>query len=107
MGKRHPPKTKTKLITDDYGIKGLIYKQENHGRPINLSKAMTRPAYAGTSIEQKQIFHKSICEGCGYWSEPDPGRPKDCTFPWGHPMDADIAVAQYLPCKEEYYAEDI
>lgn len=105
MGKRHPPKTK--LIADDYGIEGLIYKQENHSRPINLSKAMTRPAYAGTSIEQKQIFHKSICEGCGYWSEPDPGRSKDCTFPWGHPMDADIAVAQYLPCKEEYYAEDI
>ena len=107
MGKRHPPKTKVKPIYDDNGIDGIIYKQENHGRPINLSKAMTRPAYAGTSIEQKQIHHFNRCEGCGYWREPEPGRPKRCQFPWGHPLDADVAVAPYLPCKEEYYAEDI
>lgn len=101
MGKGHPPKTKTKLIADDYGIEGLIYKQENHGRPINLSKAMTRPAYAYTSAQQKLIFKQSACLSCGYYYKTEEMPKEECIFPWDDPQDYDMAAYDYLPCKGE------
>ena len=75
-----------------------------------LSKAMMRPAYAHTSMEQKRIFPKNECNRCGYWRETEFFK-EVCTFPWDHPEDYDEAVAEHLPCaklwpKEAKHEED-
>ena len=45
----------------------------------DLSHFMTRPAYYGTSMAQKNIY-KNPCEGCSYWIETEI-KKKVCSFP--------------------------
>lgn len=107
MGKRHMPKSSLAERSNDFGIDGMLYMQEQGRKEIKLTKAMTRPAYAYTKAEQKNIFKRPICESCGYYMEPDVGKDKDCTFPWADPEDYDLAAYDYLPCKEGLtYEED-
>ena len=78
-----------------------LISDSEHGRlPRNLSKAMTRPAYAYTSAEQKKIFKQSVCVGCGYFYKTEEMPREDCMFPWFDPEDYDVAAYEYLPCKE-------
>lgn len=107
MGKRRIPKTPIAERMSDLRIDGMLYMQEQGRKEIHLSKAMKRPAYAHTSMEQKTIFKASMCEPCGYYREPDVGKDKDCCFPWFDPKDYDMAAYDYLPCKEGLtYEED-
>lgn len=72
----------------------------------NLSKFMTRPAYAYTSIQQKSAFPKNICNECAYYME-DELNKKVCQFPWFNPQEFDVVVHPYLPCvKEDKHEED-
>lgn len=84
----------------NYAFDNLIYCQE-HGRlSKELSGFMTRPAYYGTSIQQKKIFINNTCDECGYWRETEFWK-RVCTFPWEDPKEHDRAVAEYLPCVRE------
>ena len=53
------PKTALASHIYDHTIENMIYMQEQGRKEVRLSKAMTRPAYAYTRAEQKQI----LCEG--------------------------------------------
>ena len=106
MGGRHAPKSKGKPFGVNYAIDNMLVAEERGKKQVKLSKAMTRPAYAYTKAEQKQIYKTPVCEACGYFKEPDIGAKKDCCFPWLDPEDYDLAAFDYLPCKEADYAED-
>lgn len=85
-----------KLITDS--DRGALEKK--------LSKAMTRPAYAYTSMQQKNVFSKNPCDSCGYCKKTEFWQ-RLCVFPWDKPEEYDKAVAQYLPCMvEDHYEMD-
>ena len=99
MGKRHMPKSSIAERSNDFAIDGMIYMQEQGRKDIKLSKAMTRPAYAYTRAEQKQIFQTPLCEPCGYFRENEQNK-LECQFPWFEPQDYDLAAYDYLPCKE-------
>ena len=106
MGKRHMPRSSIAERSNDFAIDGMIYMQEQGRKDIKLSKAMTRPAYAYTKIEQKRVIEPPICDACGYFIESDAGRPRDCTFPWEDPEDYDLATYDYLPCMEDIRNEE-
>lgn len=78
----------------------LLHEAEHNRLSKNLSKAMTRPAYAYTSLEQKNVYQNAKCEPCVYFRKSDSGKKKECQFPWDDPEDYDLAVFDYLPCKE-------
>lgn len=100
MGKRHAPKVKGKPFDVNKSIDYMLRTEEKGKKKVSLSKAMTRPAYAYTKAEQKQIYKTPVCETCGYYREPDISSKKDCCFPWLEPEDYDLAAYDYLPCKE-------
>lgn len=62
-----------------------------------LSKFMTRPAYAHTSMEQETIFPQNKCRPCGYYLQNEMGK-EECQFPWLDPQDYDLAAYDNLPC---------
>lgn len=70
-----------------------------------LSNFMTRPAYFGTSLEQKTIFSKNICNECSYYFENEMHK-EDCQYPWSEPQEYDIEVHPYLPCIREGQNEE-
>lgn len=105
MEKRHIPKPKGGQDIDS-GIAGMIYMEEQGKKERKLSSFFTRPAYAGTSLEQKEFKSGCKCEPCPYYREPGEGRKKDCQFPWLNPEEYDLAAYDYLPCKEVKHAED-
>lgn len=43
----------------------LLWEADHERLPRGLSKAMTRPAYKSTSLEQKTIYTR--CDRCGYY----------------------------------------
>ncbi len=94
------PKTALASHIYDHTIENMIYMQEQGRKEIRLSKAMTRPAYAYTKIEQKRVIEPPMCEGCGYYIQAVDMPKPDCTFPWFDPQDYDLAAYDYLPCKE-------
>ena len=99
---------KISSIRHDYNptVDKLLQDHE-HGRLTDrLSNFMTRPAYAYTSMEQRQIFERPMCEPCGYYRENEQNK-LECQFPWFDPEDYDLAAYDYLPCKEGLtYEED-
>lgn len=105
MGKRHMPRSSIAERSNDFAIDGMIYLEEQGRKEISLSKAMTRPAYAYTRVEQKRIFQKPLCEPCGYYRENEQNK-LECQFPWDDPQDYDLAAYDYLPCKEVDYIEE-
>lgn len=84
----------------------LVNDAEQGRLTRHMSAFMTRPAYAYTKAEQKQIYKTPVCETCGYYREPDILCKKECCFPWFDPEDYDIAAYDYLPCKEADYEEN-
>ena len=106
MGKRHAPKAKAQERLSDFGIDGMIYMQENGRKAVHLSSFMMRPAYAYTKAEQRTIRKSSICEPCGYYGESEIDHNMECQYPWDDPQDYDLAVQEYLPCKEADYEKD-
>lgn len=100
MGKRHMSKSSIAERSNDFAIDGMIYMQEQGRKDIKLSKAMTRPAYAYTKAQQRQVIKPPMCEGCGYYYQAEEMPKPDCTFPWFNPEDYDLAAYDYLPCKE-------
>lgn len=99
------PKTALASHIYDHTIENMIYLQEQGRKEVRLSKAMTRPAYAYTRAEQKQIFQTPLCEACGYFRENEQNK-LECQFPWDEPQDYDLAAYDYLPCKEVGYLEE-
>lgn len=93
------PKTALANQMYDHKIENMIYLQEQGRMQIKLSRAMTRPAYAYTRLEQKRIFQTPLCEPCGYYRENEQNK-LECQFPWAEPEDYDLAAYDYLPCKE-------
>lgn len=100
MGKNHMPKTSIAERNIDKSIDNLIYMQEQGRKEIKLTKAMTRPAYAYTKAQQRQVIKPPMCEGFGYYYQAEDMPKPDCTFPWFDPEDYDLAAYDYLPCKE-------
>lgn len=100
MGKRHAPKTKVAERGSDWKIDGMIRMEELGRKEVQLSDWMKRPAYAGTKLEQKTIYHEQVCKSCGYYYKTADMPKEDCMFPWFEPQDHDIAAYDYLPCKE-------
>ena len=83
-----------------------LIRDQEHGRLGNkLSKFMTRPAYAYTSLEQRNIYARPMCEPCGYYRENELNK-LECQFPWADPEEYDMAAYDYLPCKEGLTYED-
>ena len=80
------PKTALASHIYDHTIENMIYMQEQGRKEIRLSKAMTRPAYAYTRAEQKQIFQTPLCEPCGYFRENEQNK-LECQFPWFEPQE--------------------
>ena len=99
------PKTALASHIYDHTNENMIYMQEQGRKEVRLSKAMTRPAYAYTRAEQKQIFHTPLCESCGYYRDNEQNK-LECQFPWFEPQDYDLAAYDYLPCKEVGYLEE-
>lgn len=93
------PKTTLANTMYDHRIENMIYLQEQGRLPMRLSRAMTRPAYAYTSMEQKRIYQCSVCDPCGYYRENELNK-LECQFPWEEPEDYDMAAYDYLPCME-------
>ena len=93
------PKTALANQMYDHKIENMIYLQEQGRMQVKLSRAMTRPAYAYTSIQQKRIFPKNECDRCGYWKKTEFWE-RVCTYPFENPSDYDLAAYDYLPCKE-------
>lgn len=93
------PKSSLASQMYDHMIENMIYLEEQGRKEIKLTKTMTRPAYAHTSLEQKQIFQTPLCESCGYFRENEQNK-LECQFPWFEPQDYDLAAYDYLPCKE-------
>lgn len=81
----------------------LLWEAEHARLPRELSKAMTRPAYKSTSLEQRNLFSK--CDRCGYYKMSDSGKKK-CQFPWNEPQEYDKVLIDYLPCKEDKNEKD-
>lgn len=102
----HMPKSSLASRMYDHKIENMIYLEEQGTKERKLTKAMTRPAYAYTRAEQKQIFQTPLCEPCGYFRENEQNK-LECQFPWLDPQDYDLAAYDYLPCKEGLtYEED-
>lgn len=78
----------------------LLHDADTGNLSSKLSDFYTRPAYAYTSIEQKNVYQNAKCEPCVYFRKSDSGKKKECQFPWDAPEDYDLAVFDYLPCKE-------
>ena len=47
----------------------LIVESDNKRLATKLSDFMTRPAYAGTSLEQKDMYSANGCVRCRYWKK--------------------------------------
>lgn len=87
------------------GFDILLHDNDRGKLSKKVSKFMTRPAYAYTSLQQKSVFPQNPCDRCGYWKETEFWQ-KVCTFPWDSPEDYDEAVANYLPCALEVKNEN-
>lgn len=81
-------------------VDNLLWELDKVKVNNRLSKFMTRPAYYGTSLEQKMIFYESPCNRCGYFQTTE-FWDKVCVFPWDKPEEYDKAAASFLPCKED------
>lgn len=98
MTKRSPIKIKHEINVE---FDKLISDSEHGKLPRNLTRAMTRPAYAYTSAQQKLIFKQSACLSCGYYYKTEDMPKEECMFPWYDPQDYDMAAYDYLPCRGE------
>lgn len=47
----------------------LLLDAEHKKLNTKLSGFMTRPAYAGTSLEQKDMYTENKCMRCPYWKK--------------------------------------
>lgn len=81
----------------------LLWEADHERLPRGLSKAMTRPAYKSTSLEQKTIY--TMCDRCGYYKMSETGKMR-CQFPWFDPQEYDRVLYDYLPCKEDKDEKD-
>lgn len=80
----------------------LLWEADHARLPKGLSKAMTRPAYKSTSLEQKTIYTR--CDSCGYYKMSESGKMR-CQYPWDEPQEYDRVLLDYLPCKEGHDAK--
>lgn len=103
----HREERKMSSVKHSYNLDfDKLISDQNHDRlPRELSKAMTRPAYEHTTIEQKNIYNNRICSSCGYYKMDVRGR-KHCQFPWDAPGKYDKVLIEFLPCKEDKDEKD-
>lgn len=47
----------------------LVFESDNKRLNTKLSDFMTRPAYAGTRIEQRDMFSANKCMRCTHWKK--------------------------------------
>lgn len=97
MGKKRPKSS----VENDYNLQEMIKLEERGVIDQKLTSAMRRPAYYGTSLQQKDIPIFSQCNKCGYFGDPEKDMKDECTYPFDDPSDIDKAVFDYLPCRED------